>query len=444
MSIKDGIVGAMVVGGGSGSGGGSVVVPNINATVETLSAGSEATVEKSGSNTNVTFNFGIPKGDTGPKGDQGAPGATGPAGPQGVQGEQGVEGPAGPAGPTGSTGPQGEPGVQGPEGPQGVQGERGATGPEGPQGPQGPAGSVGPQGPQGIQGPKGDQGNPFLIQKIYDTVSAMNEGYATDGLPQGSLVGISTQTGGEQGGYIYAKGASAYEFFYDLSTTEGIQGPKGDPGEQGPQGEQGPAGPAGPTGPQGAQGEPGPTGPAGPRGEQGPSGTAGAQGPAGQQGAVGAQGPKGEAGVQGPAGADGKAATIKIGTVTTGDPGTAAQVTNSGTSSDAVFDFTIPRGRDGSSGGSAASTDAVPFTLTSTGWAGESAPYTQTATVAGITKDNSAVTGPATPTDATNAANSGVKWSAQGDNSLTYTAQSKPDIDLNYNALIFPTMAWEA
>lgn len=34
----------------------------------------------------------------------------------------------------------------------------------------------------------------------------MNEGYATDGLPQGSLVGISTQTGGEQGGYIYAKG----------------------------------------------------------------------------------------------------------------------------------------------------------------------------------------------------------------------------------------------
>lgn len=155
-------------------------------------------------------------------------------------------------------------------------------------------------------------------------------------------------------------------------------------------------------------------------------------------------GPKGEAGVQGPAGADGKAATIKIGTVTTGDPGTAAQVTNSGTSSDAVFDFTIPRGRDGSSGGSAASTDAVPFTLTSTGWAGESAPYTQTATVAGITKDNSAVTGPATPTDATNAANSGVKWSAQGDNSLTYTAQSKPDIDLNYNALIFPTMAWEA
>lgn len=327
MSIKDGIVGAMVVGGGPGSGGGSVVVPNINATVETLPAGSEATVEKSGSNTNVTFNFGIPKGDTGAKGDQGAPGATGPAGPQGIQGEQGVEGPAGPAGPTGSTGPQGEPGVQGPEGPQGIQG---------------------------------------------------------------------------------------------------------------------PAGPAGPTGPQGAQGEPGPTGPAGPRGEQGPSGTAGAQGPAGPQGAVGAQGPKGEAGVQGPAGADGKAATIKIGTVTTGDPGTAAQVTNSGTSSDAVFDFTIPRGRDGSNGGSAASTDAVPFTLTFTGWAGESAPYTQTATVAGITKDNSAVTGPATPTDATNAANSGVKWSAQGDNSLTYTAQSKPDIDLNYNALIFPTMAWEA
>lgn len=38
--------------------------------------------------------------------------------------------------------------------------------------------------------------------------------------------------------------------------------------------------------------------------------------------------------------------------MTTGDPGTQAQVTNSGTERDAVFDFTIPQGKNGSGGGS--------------------------------------------------------------------------------------------
>ena len=36
--------------------------------------------------------------------------------------------------------------------------------------------------------------------------------------------------------------------------------------------------------------------------------------------------------------------------MTTGDPGTSAQVTNSGTSSSAIFDFVIPRGQDGCTG----------------------------------------------------------------------------------------------
>ncbi|WP_242964667.1 hypothetical protein [Flavonifractor sp. An100] len=40
---------------------------------------------------------------------------------------------------------------------------------------------------------------------------------------------------------------------------------------------------------------------------------------------------------------------MAVGTVTTGDPGTNAEVTNSGTSQNAVFDFTIPRGATGSS-----------------------------------------------------------------------------------------------
>lgn len=39
--------------------------------------------------------------------------------------------------------------------------------------------------------------------------------------------------------------------------------------------------------------------------------------------------------------------TIKIGTVTTGDPGTNASITNSGTETDMILDFVIPRGNDG-------------------------------------------------------------------------------------------------
>ena len=43
----------------------------------------------------------------------------------------------------------------------------------------------------------------------------------------------------------------------------------------------------------------------------------------------------------------GPAATITIGTVTTGAPGTAAQVTNSGTPQNAILNFTIPQGLPG-------------------------------------------------------------------------------------------------
>jgi len=55
-------------------------------------------------------------------------------------------------------------------------------------------------------------------------------------------------------------------------------------------------------------------------------------------------------GEDGTVGPDGTAATITVGTTTTGDAGTNASVTNSGTSLDAVFDFTIPKGTDGTDG----------------------------------------------------------------------------------------------
>lgn len=52
-------------------------------------------------------------------------------------------------------------------------------------------------------------------------------------------------------------------------------------------------------------------------------------------------------------GTDGKAATVKVGTVTTLQPGQPATVNNSGTENAAVLNFGIPQGQAGSGGGSA-------------------------------------------------------------------------------------------
>lgn len=133
----------------------------------------------------------------------------------------------------------------------------------------------------------------------------------------------------------------------------GPQGPMGLPGPQGaagPQGIQGPQGPQGATGPHGIQGPQGITGATGPQGPQGITGATGPQGPQGITGTTGPQGLAGVTGPMGPTGPTGAAATITIGTVTTGDPGTEATVTNSGTTEEAVFDFVIPRGKPGGGG----------------------------------------------------------------------------------------------
>ena len=60
---------------------------------------------------------------------------------------------------------------------------------------------------------------------------------------------------------------------------------------------------------------------------------------------------KGAKGDQGLQGATGAAATIRIGSVTTGAAGSNASVINSGTTSDVVLNFTLPRGKDGTGGG---------------------------------------------------------------------------------------------
>nr|MDD5699128.1 hypothetical protein [Victivallaceae bacterium] len=51
---------------------------------------------------------------------------------------------------------------------------------------------------------------------------------------------------------------------------------------------------------------------------------------------------------------DGNNATIEVGTVTTGEAGSSASVSNSGTETAAIFDFTIPKGDTGAAGATGA------------------------------------------------------------------------------------------
>lgn len=76
---------------GGSSGGGGGVTPNIQATAETLPAGSEATVTRTGSNSNPIFHFGIPEGAQGLRGEAGATGPQGPAGKDGAAGPAGKD-----------------------------------------------------------------------------------------------------------------------------------------------------------------------------------------------------------------------------------------------------------------------------------------------------------------------------------------------------------------
>lgn len=234
---------------------------------------------------------------------------------------------------------------------------------------EGVQGIQGEQGIQGIQGPKGDKGE--------------TGGLGPSWLP---LIGSNGDLNWTQ------------SFTTTAPSTVNIRGP------QGVQGVQGPQGPIGATGIQGIQG---PRGEQGIQGEQGPQGQQGIQGPAGSQGI---QGPKGEKGDKGDNGIDGKgltiqdiyptlsalknayptgneytyqvtaennelfiwseianewssigalkgaqgeqglAGTIEIGTVSTGETGTNVVVTNTGTPTNAVFNFVIPRGELGPQG----------------------------------------------------------------------------------------------
>ena len=99
--------------------------------------------------------------------------------------------------------------------------------------------------------------------------------------------------------------------------------------------------------------------------------------------------PRGDTGATGATGSAGTAATITVGTTTTGNAGTSASVTNSGSSSAATFNFTIPKGDTGATGstGSPGSAATIAVGTTTTGAAGTNAAVTNTGSSSAATFD---------------------------------------------------------
>ena len=206
-----------------------------------------------------------------------------------------------------------------------------------------------------LTGPKGDPGAPGAAATV-------------------AVGTVTTGAAGSGAAVTNAGTASAAVFNFTIP-----RGDKGDTGLTGPQGLQGPKGDTGPEGPQGPKGDTGegltvlgrydtlealqsavPTPSAGANYYVGTAApydvytytqTDGWLNVGPLQGAKGDTGPAGPQGETGPAGT---AATVAVGTVTTGAAGSGAAVTNAGTASAAVFNFTIPRGDKGETGAAGA------------------------------------------------------------------------------------------
>lgn len=365
--------------GATGSQGATGSAASIAAgTTTTGAAGSSASVTNSGSSSAAVFDFTVPRGNTG------VTGATGATGAQGIQGIQGVQGNTGATGTSftfvgtwsnttayltndvvyrngstyigviGNTGHDPETdtantwwaelavaGAVGATGSQGVQGVQGATGSTGATGSVGATGSQGIQGATGSTGAAGAAATVAVGSTSTGTAAVTNSGTSSAAVfnftvPQGVTgnTGATGSTGAagadgktvRNGSGTPSAGLGVDGDFYVNTAANTIYGPKA----------------------SGAWGSSvslvGPTGSTGATGSAGATGNTGAQGSTGSTGAAGA------------------AATVTVGTTTSGT----AAVTNSGTSSAAVLNFTVPTGATGPAGATGATGASGAATLVST------------------------------------------------------------------------------
>ncbi|SFS09559.1 TGF-beta propeptide [Granulicella pectinivorans] len=367
-------------------------------------------------------------GPPGERGDQGLQGIAGQAGAQGIPGTPGPQGLSGPMGPQGVPGPAGlswqgpyrsatnyaiADGVlyngqayvsliasnhgntpdQSPtawslfaaSGSPGATGAQGSTGPQGSIGPQGLPGPQGIAGATGATGPQGPAVVTYTGNYASTTNYALNDAVSFGG---STYVSLTAANHGNTPGLSPASWAVLAA--QGLTGATGAAGAPGATGATGAQGVQGPQGPQGPpvtfagawlttvNYPVGSAvsylgssyialaantGRPPDVSPAS-WSLLAQAGAAGAQGPQGLQGFNGPQGLPGATGPYGPAGPTGAGATIAIGTVTTSAPGSQASVTNTGTPTAAVLNFTLPQGAPGTNGtgsGGTQTLSGIPF-----------------------------------------------------------------------------------
>ena len=297
---------------------------------------------------------------------------------------------------------------------------------------------VGPAGPQGPAGPAGKDGEAATItvgstttgaagtNAVVQNVGTSNAAILNFTIPRGDTGATGSQgPQGEQGeageaATITVGSVNTVASEYPATVTNSGTSSAAVLDFQIPQGTKGDTGDTGPAGRDGVDGQAATitvgsttTGNAGTNASVTNSGTSSAAVldfviPRGDTGATGATGATGPAGADGRDGNDGAAATIAVGTVTTGAAGSSATVTNSGTSSAAVFDFTIPRGDTGATGSTRpAGADGQAATITvgttTTGAAGSSATVTNSGTSSAavlnftIPRGDTGATGPQGP-----------------------------------------------
>lgn len=310
-------------------------------TTETISPGTSAEVSNSGTSSNAVFNFKIPRGE---KGDTGDTGAT-------------------PSINVGTT-TTGNPGTE-----ASVTKDKSSTETNVIFDFTIPRGDKGETGEQGIKGDKGDTGVTFTPSVSQDGIIS----WTNDGdLKNPSSVDIKGDKGDAAtvsiGSTVTTEPGTSASVTNTGTSNDAIFNFSIPKGEKGDKGETGSVGPQGPTGPTGATFTPSVSG----EGIISWTNDKGLDNPS----SVDIKGPQGDRGPQGETGPDGKAATISVGTTTSGDPGGSASVTNSGTSSDAVFNFVIPRGQQGTPGQDGI-TPTISAGTTTTGDSGTNASVTK-------------------------------------------------------------------